>query len=188
MPQAHEPRSNRLSVSDWIQQGYEIIAEEGLNALKINRLCNRLRVTKGSFYWHFDDLPSYRDQLVQTWGELCDDDHRRFEKWGALPPRERLSRMMSALVSTPHWTMERAMREWARSDSTVADSVHSTDRRLVRIVRQAFLDHGCEPDDADLRANATFATGIGFIHLSGPHPSPREAAGRERFLDLMLKP
>ncbi len=55
-------------------------------------------------------------------------------------------------------------------------------------MRQAFLDYGFYPDDAELRANATFAAGIGFLHLSGPKPSSRAAAGRERFLDIMLKP
>jgi len=41
---------------------------------------------------------------------------------------------------------------------------------------------------ADLRAMATFAAGIGFLHLSGPQPSTRAAAQRERFLDIMLTP
>ena len=39
---------NRLSVDDWIQAGYAILAAEGMNALKIDRLCSRLGVTKAS--------------------------------------------------------------------------------------------------------------------------------------------
>ena len=51
---------NRLSVEDWIQAGYAILAEEGIKALKIDRLCQCLGVTKGSFYWHFTDMAGYR--------------------------------------------------------------------------------------------------------------------------------
>jgi AcrR family transcriptional regulator len=51
---------NRLGLDDWIQAGYALLAEEGIQALKIDRLCDRLGVTKGSFYWHFDGIPSYR--------------------------------------------------------------------------------------------------------------------------------
>jgi hypothetical protein len=40
---------------------------------------------------------------------------------------------------------------------------------------------------ADLRAIATFAVGIGFLHLAGPQPSVFPAADREGFLDIMLK-
>ena len=46
----------RLSVDDWLQAGYTLIAEDGLQALKIDRLCAGLGVTKGSFYWHFPDM------------------------------------------------------------------------------------------------------------------------------------
>ena len=67
-----------MSVDDWIQAGYAILAEEGIKALKIDRLCSRLGVTKGSFYWHFTDIASYRAALVEAWGELRDEDRRHF--------------------------------------------------------------------------------------------------------------
>lgn len=180
------PASNRLGLDDWIQAGYALLAEEGIKSLKIDRLCDRLGVTKGSFYWHFDGMPSYRAALVESWGRLRDEDRRAFDDMGDLAPRERLSQMISSLVSPRHWTLERAMREWARSDDAVAESVRAADRRLLRAVRQAFVDDGFDVDEADVRANATFAAGIGFLHLSGPTPDTRHAARREHFLDLML--
>jgi hypothetical protein len=79
------------------------------------------------------------------------------------------------------------MREWARTDDAVAASVRAADRRVLDAVRQAFIDYGFDPDDAALRANATFAAGVGFLHLSGSKPDARGAEARERFLDLMLK-
>ena len=78
------------------------------------------------------------------------------------------------------------MREWARSDDAVADSVRDADRRVLAAVRTAFEDYGFDTDEAELRAGATFAVGIGFLHLSGRVPDPRRAAQSDRFLDLML--
>jgi AcrR family transcriptional regulator len=179
--------NNRLSVDDWIQAGFAILAEEGIKALKIDRLCRRLEVTKGSFYWHFTDIAGYRSALVQAWGELRGDDRSDLGELTKLAPRERLLAMMSSLVSPRHWTLERAMREWARTDAAVAASVRAADLRVLAAVRQAFLDYGFDAEAAELRANATFAAGIGFLHLAGPQPSARAAAGREGFLDIMLK-
>lgn len=177
-------RAARLSVDDWIRAGFSILAEEGIRALKLDRLCARVGATKGSFYWHFADMASYRHAMIAAWGELRDDDRRHFTTLAAAPPRERLSQMMTALVDARHWTLERAMREWARTDDAVAASVRASDARVLDAVRQAFVDHGFNDDEADVRANATFAAGIGFLHLS--RPSSRGAAGRERFLDIML--
>ncbi|PRC48969.1 TetR family transcriptional regulator, partial [Mycobacterium sp. ITM-2017-0098] len=101
-------------------------------------------------------------------------------------PRERLAQMMASLLGERQWTLERAMREWARTDPVVAESVRAADHRVLAAVRQAFLDAGFESDDAEMRANATFAAGIGFLHLSGAPPNARSTEQRERFLDLML--
>ena len=179
-------RATRLAVDDWIQVGYAVLAEEGIKSLKIDRLCSRLGVTKGSFYWHFTDIASYRIALVDAWGASRDEERRHFGAPTDTPPRQRLSQMMTTLVDARHWTLERAMREWARTDEAVAASVRAADGRVLRAVRQAFLDYGFDTEEADLRAAATFAAGIGFLHLSGPQPSARGAARRERFLDIML--
>lgn len=79
------------------------------------------------------------------------------------------------------------MRDWARTDEDVAASVRAADLRVLAEVRQAYLDYGFDADDAELRAGATFAAGIGFLHVGGQQPNPRAAAGREGFLDIMLK-
>ncbi|MGB3356758.1 MAG: helix-turn-helix domain-containing protein [Mycobacterium sp.] len=178
--------AGRLSADDWIEAGYAILADDGLEALKIDRLCARLGVTKGSFYWHFKDMASYRVAVVAAWAGLRDRDRSHFGELGVLPPRERLAQMMGALVGPRQWTLERAMREWARTDPAVAESVHTADQRVLSAVRHAFRDAGFDADDADVRANATFAAGIGFLHLSNAPPGAQLAAQQERFLDLML--
>jgi hypothetical protein len=58
---------------------------------------------------------------------------------------------------------------------------------VVAAVQKAFLDEGFEPDQAEMRAGATFAAGIGFLHLSGSRPSPQAAGRREEFLQVMLR-
>lgn len=179
--------SPRLSVPDWVQAGFRILAEDGVKALTIDRLCKRLGVTKGSFYWHFADMKAYRQALVETWAAVRDADRGDFDALAELPPRERLSRMMTALVGPDHWMLERAMREWARTEDSVAAAVRSSDRRVLAAVRQAFLDDGFDADEADMRANATFAAGIGFLHLAPRAPSPRAAGRRDQFLDVMLR-
>lgn len=179
--------NSRLSVDDWVQTGFRVLAEEGLKALTVDRLCRRLSVTKGSFYWHFSDMKAYRKALVDAWAAVRDEDRWYFDDLATDLPRQRLSRMMTALVGPRHWMLERAMREWARSEESVAAAVRESDQRVVAAVRQAFLDEGFGPEEADMRANVTFAAGIGFLHLSGSRPNPQAASRREDFLELMLR-
>ena len=62
-----------LTADDWVQAGFAVLAEGGPNALRIGRLCERLEVTKGSFYWHFTDMRAYRTALADAWGSLYDE-------------------------------------------------------------------------------------------------------------------
>jgi AcrR family transcriptional regulator len=178
--------TTRLSAGEWVQAGFAVIADEGLTGLTIDRLCRRVGATKGSFYWHFANMSGYRSALVDAWGAMRDEERRHFDDLGGLPPRERLSEMVATLVSPRHWNLERAMREWARSAPDVAAAMRSSDRRVLAAVRRAFLDAGFSSDEADMRANATLAAGIGFLHLS-TRPDAGLVAHRERFLDLMLR-
>ena len=175
-----------LSVSDWLEAGYTLIAEEGVRALKIERLCQQVGATRGSFYWHFEDIGSYRDALVASWNSFLEQDGDSLAELDDLPPRRRLSKMMEHLVSPQHWMLERAMREWARSDPTAAANVRAADRRVLRAVTKAFEDHGCSQSEARFRAEATFAAGVGLLHLAGSTAQTGSAEQRERFVDLML--
>ncbi|OMC19061.1 MULTISPECIES: TetR/AcrR family transcriptional regulator [unclassified Mycobacterium] len=183
---ARKAPSTRLSVQDWLQAGYAVLAEEGVRALKVERLCQQLGVTRGSFYWHFEDMDGYRAALVESWNTFLERDRQSLAELDALPPRERLSAMMIDLVSPQHWMLERAMREWARTDRVAAANIRAADRRLLQTVAKAYADYGFGPDDAKLRAELTFAAGIGLLHLAASAEQAQSVAQRERFLDLML--
>src|SRR6202012_792717 len=122
---------SRLSVDNWVQEGFRVLAEDGVQALTLGRLCTRLGVTKGSFYWHFQDMRAYHEALIATWAAVRDQDRENFDDLANEPPRQRLSRMMTALVGPRQWMLERAMREWARSEPAGAAAVRASDRRVV---------------------------------------------------------
>jgi AcrR family transcriptional regulator len=188
LPGMTPPRGGRrLSADDWSDAGFAVLADSGPNALRIDALCERLNVTKGSFYWHFTDMPAYRSALVEAWGNLNDRNRRPFENMPGVDPRERLDVMMRTLVAPQHWALERAMRVWALTDDAVLASVQRSDGRVLRAVQQAFIDCGFEPDDAALRSLVVFASGVGLMYASGSTPAaPPEL--RNRFLDFMLRP
>ena len=181
-----KPPSARLTVEDWLQAGYALLAEQGVRALKVESLCRQMGVTRGSFYWHFEDMSSYRAALVESWNTFLERDRQSLAQQSELPPRERLAAMMTTLVSPQHWMLERAMREWARTDPVAAANVREADRLTLRSVTKAFCDFGFSLDDAKLRAQLTFAAGIGLLHLTGSAAQAQQAAPQERLLELML--
>jgi AcrR family transcriptional regulator len=177
----------RLSVEDWIQAGFTLLADGGPGALRVDRLCEHLGVTKGSFYWHFADLHAYRTALLEAWGNLQDQDRQRFDNMGEASPRQRLQAMMQALMAPQLYALERAMRIWAMTDDAVAEGVRRSDGQVLAALHEVFVDAGFDEQEALVRAVAFFAAGMGFLHgfdLNVERPSD----GEDRFLDFFLRP
>jgi AcrR family transcriptional regulator len=178
------PATSRLSVDDWVAAALELLAEDGPSGVKIDRLCVRLGVTKGSFYWHFEDLEAFLGAVAVRWGEARDARRATFAELEALEPRERLGRMMEALADPREWSLERAVREWARSDGFVSERVARSDRWVFQAIRKAFLELGFDAADADIRAKTLFYAGVGFIY-AGPQGQRGGRRQRERLLEIL---
>ncbi|WP_026968002.1 TetR/AcrR family transcriptional regulator [Algoriphagus terrigena] len=49
----------------WIEAGYKLLAKEGLEGLKIERLARVLNLNKSGFYYYFGTLDSFVKQLIE---------------------------------------------------------------------------------------------------------------------------
>ncbi|MEY2591222.1 MAG: hypothetical protein QOJ67_3206, partial [Acidimicrobiaceae bacterium] len=115
MANARTPRES------WIDQGLRALAAAGPDGVRIEVLAKDLGVTKGGFYWHFDDRQSLLDEMLDTWERvLIDETIERVEREGG-DARERLRRLFSAASSGGKWAkVELAVRDWARRERKVA--------------------------------------------------------------------
>ena len=64
---------DRLTKSDWIDHGLRTLASDGANALKVGPMAATLKVSRGSFYWHFRDIADFRSQVLRSWQERMTD-------------------------------------------------------------------------------------------------------------------
>ena len=63
---AKKPRT-QLDRSAWVAGATEVLAEEGIAGLRVEVLAKRLKVTKGSFYWHFARRKDFLIAVLQHW-------------------------------------------------------------------------------------------------------------------------
>lgn len=162
----------RMSLDDWAARSLEVLKAEGIGAVQINRLCTEFGVTRGSFYWHFADLEALKTAIAARW---CAETREALEGLSALhrlPPRERLRVMTLRLIEDTSWSVERALREWARTDTDVADVIAESDLFVFSVVEGALLELGLPQADARSAAGVLVYAGIGFAHGSTLLPKP----------------
>lgn len=165
-------KTTRLSLDDWIGAAFDLLVREGASGVKITKLCEELGVTKGSFYWHFDDIDALMTTIADRWCDKQNDTVRGLNAMDTIPVAERFERMAQTLIDEDTRRVEIAVRDWARTDQKVADSVAALDRRIFEVVQDAMREVGFDEEQARLRAGALVYAGIGFVHARGSLPTP----------------
>src|SRR4051812_35917526 len=64
----------RTPRSSWIDEGLRALAAGGPHAVRIEPLARALGVTKGGFYWHFDDRRALLEEMLDTWERVSVDE------------------------------------------------------------------------------------------------------------------
>ncbi len=138
-------------------------------------MATALKVSRGSFYWHFRDFADYRSQLLETWRERSVD--RVIQEFDRDPDQpDRLRRLIERAFFGKRG-LDRAMRMWAAQDSAVAATVAEVDGRRIAYMTELLTAAGVEPDQAQSRAAFIYWAYLGQTLVMDPaHAALNEAA------------
>jgi AcrR family transcriptional regulator len=141
---------DRLTKLDWLEHGLRTLTNDGPGALKVGPMAAKLNVSRGSFYWHFQDIEDFRSQLLQHWQVRSTD--RIIDALNARPgdPDRLRGLLHEAFARQPR--LDRALRSWAAHDEDVASIVAAVDDRRIARVTQLLIDAGVDTTRAAHRA------------------------------------
>lgn len=164
--------TERLSKADWIAHGLRTLTSDGVAGLKVGSMATGLQVSRGSFYWHFEDIADFRSQLLKSWQERTTDQVIRELETEAGP--ERLKQLLTrAFDARP--TVDRAIRSWAAEDEDVAAIVASVDARRIAYIADLIAAAGVERQRAQRRATFLYWAWLGqTLVLDARHASLAE--------------
>ena len=173
---------DRLAKSDWIEHGLRTLASNGANALKAGPMATRLKVSRGSFYWHFRDIADFRSQVLQCWQERTTERViRDLEATKAEP--DRLKNLVRRAFVTKR-SLERAIRSWAAEDKDVAATVAAVDTRRVSYIAKMLVAAGVESRQALPRAAFMYWAYLGQPIVMNPRHSSIPVAALDEISDL----
>jgi len=173
--------SERLTKADWIGHGLRTLASDGPNALKVGPMATRLKVSRGSFYWHFRDIADFRAQLLQSWRERTTDQTIRELEAQAGPDRLRylLRRGLEGRLS-----LDRAIRSWAAEDADVARVVASVDDGRVTYIARLLVAAGVDGRRAQDRAAFLYWAYLGRAIVMDPRHATIDPTAMDDISDL----
>lgn len=174
--------NDRLTKADWLKQGLRTLANDGANALKVGPMSAKLKVSRGSFYWHFRDIADFRSQLLLSWQERSTDQViRELEAEKAGP--DRLKHLMKRAFNVER-DLDRAIRSWAAEDADVAALVASVDAARIAYIAKMLAAAGVDGQRARTRAAFMYWAYLGQTIVMDPRHSSITASAIDDISEL----
>lgn len=158
------------SLELWLHAAYELLLESGVEAVRIMPLAKRLRLSRTSFYWFFDDRESLLAALLERWrtkntGNLI----RQAESYAETLP-EAVLNVFDCWFDDRLFDsrLEFAVRSWAQQSGRVAGEVIIADADRLRALTSLFVRFHCDRLEADVRARTVYLTQLGYISQKAP--------------------
>ncbi len=160
----------RLTREDWILAGFRALSRSGAPGLKAEALARELNTTKGSFYWHFKDVADFDAAMLDYWRvQATEQVIENVARQSASPEEDlrSLLRIVTGLRSKAHGGLraESAIRQWAATNSRVAEARHAVDVARLEYLESLFVRAGFSRKRAKLFSQAMYAALIGLEYL-----------------------
>ena len=151
-----------LTKEDWLQAALEVLNESGVDNVKVLPLSKRLGVTRGSFYWHFEDRDELLHDMLDYWEvELTDSVIKRAKELGGTPRRQ-LEDVLTNVLLNRRNLYDTAIAAWSMFDDRAAGVYDRVLRKRIRFLKSLLHEGGIDEVTADFRARML----LGFVSLS----------------------
>jgi AcrR family transcriptional regulator len=166
----------RTPRSKWIDEGLRALAAGGPDAVRIEPLAQALGVTRGGFYWHFENRRALLDEMLDTWERVSIDDViERVDRAGG-DARARLRRLFSLASSSREvLRIDLAIRDWSRRDPAVSERLRRVDNRRMEYLRSLFGGFCADEDDVEARCTVVMSLFVGSHFIAADHAGRRRA-------------
>ena len=141
----------KRSRDEWLARALEVLAAEGVNGVRVERLARDLKISKSGFYWHFKDRRDLLKQLLDYWRHEYTQIVSQNQDLLKVDPETRLYKVVQMIPEHSLTNYEVTMRAWAEHDTMAAEAVASVYKERMNYIRKAFKELGFTGNDLEMR-------------------------------------
>ena len=171
------PKAAPLQRADWIRAAFARLAQDGIDAVRVEVLARDLHVSKGSFYWHFRD----RDELAASLLEQWEEDESAWLAAAVADERSapaRWAELVAHLTDAAHSRLEASLRDWARRDPRAAERARGIEQKRRGYIAEVLEDVGFTERAAEAWSEMGLLVCLGWVDRASRDPDFRGAPKR----------
>ena len=140
-----------LTKEDWLKAAMELLRTRGIGGVRVLPLAKQLGVSRGSFYWHFENLDDLLRCMLDWWDREMTDSVIELANAAQGGPQERLFAVGEEVLTADRNRYDLAVRSWAQGDKKVKRAVRRVLHKRFDYVTSLFREAGFPPAEARAR-------------------------------------
>ncbi len=168
-----------MTKDDWIKQSLNLVSKHGANILKIDSLCKKLKVTKGSFYHHFKNHKLFIDTILEYWYTTFTlDIIEQIQKHKNDPLKQ--IELLNEIIYSKDLNIEIEFRAWALRDKSFHNYIQKIDEARIKVIEniQEKLNPSYSLENRKLISKYIYTQFIGSLFVI-----PRVSKNEQKNLD-----
>ena len=154
-----------LTAADWAAAALQLVADAGFAALTVDAVAARLRVSKGSFYWHFRGRSDLVSAALDRWERRSTAEAiKGLDE--VKDPRRRLELILDAASEPPRSRSLYAALAEAVHDPVVGQVLNQVASRRIAYLKACYRELGLTPQEAEAKAVFAYAAYRGLLQLA----------------------
>ena len=161
--------TTRKTPETWIKEGLKALPKSGPDVLRAETLARAIGTTKGSFYWHFKDVPDFHAKLLDRWKTAALD---RFNS--IVAEHDTAVAQLRSLNAYSPTAADHAVRGWAGQNKAARKAVTAVDAAILEFLSELLT-----------ALDATHPDFPGLVHAA-MISAPKDGSHVETLVDLLL--
>ncbi|MEM7799972.1 MAG: TetR/AcrR family transcriptional regulator [Chloroflexota bacterium] len=179
----------KVTKRDWITAAVQQLAKYGVDQVKVEVLAKQMKVSKGSFYWHFKNRPDLLNTVFDYWEKETNQLINIANQ--AETPADRLKRLFESIGQLANefggYAIDTAIFNWARHDAQIKERVDRVEHNRIDFVANLLEADGRPPEKARFQAEVVYLALLGYIDRSNRDPALRTEETFQQFSTYLIE-
>ena len=129
----------------------EMLRMRGIGGVRVLTLAKKLHASRGSFYWHFENLQDLHTSMLDWWDREMTDSVIEYANATHGGAQKRLIAVGQDVLTADRNRYDLAVRSWAQGDKKAKKVVRRVLRKRLEYVTSLFREAGFAPTEARAR-------------------------------------
>lgn len=149
--------------NDWITLGFQLIAQEGMGGVVVEKMAKKLNCNKSSFYWHFKSKKEFIYTIVEHWVAIETEQIIATTNQEATANQKFETLIKIVFKKDPTLDFIFYLKRYGQKDKSIQNLIDNIDQQRIAYVTTLLEDLGNEK--AVIKANLFYKYLIGYHEM-----------------------